>query len=219
MKKNENGAILTLLLIIVIAFFAIGFYITNKVEDESVPDNVRKNIESTMVKIGYDKNKIIRIMPDSNWQNGPRYKIDYDNELYFVYAYENGEIQSINDSKMNKIYENTTATGIDASNVKNTDIVLIEGQLGQYGKEDDFGASKHIRYYLPAGTYNVKALVRGTQFFIEKVKITKNSSGYGESEMVRNISLSSEGSTETITLKDDECILLTINSKVSLEKK
>lgn len=71
---------------------------------------------------------------------------------------------------------------------------------------------------MPAGTYNVKALVRGTQFFIEKVKITKNSYGYGESEMVRNISLSSEGSTETITLNNDECILLTINSKISLEK-
>lgn len=219
MRKNKKGAILTLLLIIVIAFFAIGFYITNMVEDESVPDNVRKNIESIMVKSGYDKDKIIRIMSDSSWQNGPRYKMNYDNKLYFVYAYDNGEIQSINDSKMNKIYENTTATGIDTSNVKNTDIVLIEGQLGQYGKEDNFYSSKHIRYYLPAGTYNVKALVRGTQFFIEKVKITKNSYGYGESEMVRNISLSSEGSTETITLNNDECILLTINSKISLEKK
>ena len=217
--KNEKGAIITSLLIIAIIVFIIWFFFINKIEDDTVPDNIRKNIENAMVESGYDKNKIIKIMPESDWQSGPRYKIDYDNKIYIVYAYDNGEIKSINDSKMNEIYENKSATGIKTDTVKENDIVLIEGQLGQFGKEDDFGSSKHIRYYLPSGTYEVKALVRGSQFFIEKIKITKNSYGNSESEMVRNISLSSEGSTETITLKDDECILLTINSKVSLEKK
>ena len=216
--KNEKGAIITSLLMIAIIIFIIWFFFINKIDDDPVPDNIRMNIENAMVQSGYDKNKIIKIMPESDWQSGPRYKIDYDNKIYIVYAYDNGEIKSINDSKMNEIYENKSATGIKANAVKENDIVLIEGELGQFGKEDDFGSSKHIRYYLPSGTYKVKALVRGSQFFIEKIEIAKNSYGKSESEMVRNVYLNGEDDEETITINEDECILLTINTRISLIK-
>lgn len=182
-------------------------------------NNINKCIEDKFEAIGYDKTKIKKIMNDKPWANGPRYKVLYEDAFLYVYSYDNGEIASIRDEQLNFIYENKDATGVDENNIEEGSIELIEGQLGEYGKEDIYDSEKYIRYYVPAGTYTAKALTRNSEFFIEKIKITKNSSGYDESETVRKVSLGDVGSEETIEINEDECISLVIKSSITLKKK
>lgn len=182
-------------------------------------DNITKCIKDKFEEIGYDKAKIKEITNHYEWANGPRYRVLYGNETLYVYAYDNNEIASIRDGHLNFIYENREATGVDKNNIEEGSIELIEGQLGEYGKEDTYDSEKYIRYYVPAGTYTAKALTRNSEFFIEKIKITKNSSGYDESETVRKVSLGEVGSEETIEINEDECISLIIKSSITLKKK
>lgn len=190
----------------------------NNTTEANIGNDLKHNIEYAFESIGYDKTKIKKIMNDSDWSNGPRYKVLYDNELLIVYAFDNNEIASIRDTSLNFLYENKEATGVDESDIKNNDIVLIEGQLGEYGKEEFYNSEKYIRYYVPAGTYTVKALTRHAQFFIEKQAIYTNDFGYQESKIVKNITMGDVNSTETIIIAEDECINLTSRTSISIEK-
>ena len=157
-------------------------------------------------------------MKDADWKNGPRYKVLYEDQFLYVYAFDNNEIASIRDEKLNFLYQNEKATGVDEDQIEENTISLIYGQMGDYGKEDIYDSEKYIRYYVPAGKYKVKALTRYAQFFVEKKKISKNSEGYDESDTVRNVEMGDVGSEETIVIKDDECISLTVKSSISLKK-
>lgn len=179
---------------------------------------IEELIEEKIEEIGYDKSKIKRIMKDEDWASGPRYKVLYENDFLYVYAFDNNEIASIRDSKLNFLYQDEKATGIDQEQIEENTITLIYGQMGDYGKEDIYDSEKYIRYYLPAGKYKVKALTRYAQFFIEKKKISKNPEGYDESDTVRNVEMGNVGSEETIEIREDECISLTIKSSVSMVK-
>lgn len=224
MKKkdllNQKGFVLIgIVIIVIIAVIVLAFWSVRK-ENNSISIDMKNSIKNAIVQAGLDKEKIIRIMPGDDWVSGPSYKVDYDNDLLFVYVYDNGDIVSIRDSKLNYIYENPNAQQIkeEDTNKSNNVISLNYNELGEYGKEDQYGNEVSIRYYIPEGTYNVKALTRNAQFFIEKVKIYKNSNGYYESETVKHIQLKEIGSEESINIKSDECIFLTINSNISLEK-
>ena len=188
---------------------------SNQTKQEKTIENI---IEEKIEEIGYDKSKIKRIMKDADWARGPRYKVLYENDFLYVYAFDNNEIASIRDSKLNFLYQDENATGVDEEQVEENTITLIYGQMGDYGKEDIYDSEKYIRYYLPAGKYKVKALTKYAQFFIEKKKISKNPEGYDESDTVRNVEMGDVGSDETIVIKDDECISLTVKSSISLKK-
>ena len=115
-----------------------------------------------------------------------------------------------------KEVERIERKGID----KSTDdkIILKEGIKGNYGKEDLFDGEKYIRYYIPAGTYQVKAITKNAQLWIETKKIHKED-GYDTATLVKTVKLSNVDDTEIITIKSSECISLVINTQVELTKK
>lgn len=178
---------------------------------------LKTNITEVFQTLGMDISKIIRIGKDEDWSNGPRYKILYEeneNTFYYVYAYEDGQVSSISDG-VNYIYRNDN---IKIGNPDSSAITLKYNELGEYGKYVTFDGEQYIKYVLPAGEYEVSALIKNSMFFIEKSKVYKNSSGHDETKTVSTIQLSETGSKKTITLKSDEWISLVINSAISLKK-
>ena len=91
--------------------------------------------------------------------------------------------------------------------------VLKEGQTGKYAQEDDFDGYKEFRYYLPKGKYTAKPLKDNCQLMIETIS-THLEDGYKTSNVVEHIKFNGTSDVRTITIKDDECIILMINSEI-----
>lgn len=179
---------------------------------------LEENFKKALKEAKMDFSKVRDFSQGVDWANGPRYQFTYvdkaKNLVYYVYAYEDGQISSIT-TGTKEIYRNNNIV------IENDDaeaITLTYGQLGDYGKYVKFDGKKYMRYVLPAGKYEVSALVRNSMFFIEKTKIYKNSFGYDETKTVSTIDLKEVGETKTITLKKDEWINLTMNSSISIKK-
>lgn len=100
-------------------------------------------------------------------------------------------------------------------NKNSNNIILKEGQLGNYGKEDSFNGEKHIRYYIPAGKYEVEAITRNAQFFIETIA-THKESGNDTATTIKKITLTKPGDKETFEINSSQCILLVINTQIKL---
>lgn len=213
--KNKNGSIIITIVIIIAMVIFLTIYIT-KENSKNVSQVIIRNIETAIEEIGLDKSKIMNVLSDGEWASGIRYTVDYDNQLLYVFAFDNGDISSIQDEQRHTIYKNENATGVDSNNIDDNSIVLIYNELGECGKNDIYDNEEYIRYYVPEGIYTVKALTRNAQFFIEKKRIYTNSSGYQESETVRHIKMGDINSTDTIEIKSDECISLTMFSSVTL---
>lgn len=115
-----------------------------------------------------------------------------------------------------KEVERKERKGIDKSTADK--IILKEGIKGNYGQDDLFDGEKYIRYYIPAGTYNVKALTKNAHLWIETIKIHKED-GFDTATIVKSVKLNKVGDSETITIKSTECISLVVNTQVELTKK
>ena len=110
-----------------------------------------------------------------------------------------------------EIKQNTSSTQ------KSNEIIIKNGQKGTYGKEDLFDGEKYIRYYVPTGKYEVEALVKNADFYIESKKIYKED-GWDTSTVIREVKLPTMGDTTTIEIKSDQCISLVIHSQIKLTK-
>jgi hypothetical protein len=215
------GKILRGIFLVVIIFIVIAIIIAvldNPMQKWEDFDNaeLKSNIEKAFEEINLNSSGIERIAQIDDWANGPRYKITYNNDIYYVYAYDNNQLASINkDLKGEAIYTNEN---VDFENTDSNSIVLKYGELGKYGKTVTYDGQNYIKYFLPEGEYEVEALVRNAMFFIEDTEIYKNSSGHDESKTLDTIELSDVGSKQNITLKANNCINLVINSSISLKK-
>lgn len=183
-----------------------------------IDERLIKNFKSALKEAKMDFSKVKNIYKPIEWNNGLRYQFSYDEGLvpnvYYIYAYEDGQIVSITTGTKD-VYRN------DNIIIENNDaeaITLTYNQLGEYGKYVKFDGKKYMRYVLPAGKYEVSALIKNSMFFIEKTKIYKNSFGHDETQTVSTVQLTDVGSTKTITLKKDEWINLTMNSSISIKK-
>lgn len=216
MKKLLYGVFLIIVIFVIIAIcLAISNNPMKKWEEFDNAD-LKSNIEKAFEQINFQSSEIERIGQISNWANGPRYKITYNNDIYYVYAYDNNQIVSINKNLEGEaVYTNED---VEFENTDDTAIVLKYGELGEYGKTVKYDGQDYIKYFLPEGEYEVEALVRNAMFFIEDTEIYKNSSGHDESKTLDTIQLSDVGSKQNITLKANNCINLVINSSVSLKK-
>ena len=204
------GKILRGIFLVVIIFIVIAIIIAvldNPMQKWEDFDNaeLKSNIEKAFEEINRNSSGIERIAQIDDWANGPRYKITYNNDIYYVYAYDNNQLASINKD-------------VDFENTDSNSIVLKYGELGEYGKTVTYDGQNYIKYFLPEGEYEVEALVRNSMFFIEDTEIYKNSSGHDESKTLDTIELSDVGSKQNITLKANNCINLVINSSISLKK-
>ena len=105
----------------------------------------------------------------------------------------------------------------DTNQETTTIITLKEGQKGTYGREDKFDGETYIRYYIPAGKYEVVAKTKNAHFFIESVAIHKEG-GYDVSDEIRNVKFSNVGDKEIIEITSDQCIMLVMYTKIQLTK-
>lgn len=103
----------------------------------------------------------------------------------------------------------------DADFEENT-IILVDGQLGNYGEIVTIDGDEYINYYIPYGSYTIENNVNWCKIYVSKDKYYKNSDGYTENEIVTTIEFSEFGETATITVNEGEHIELTINAKVKL---
>lgn len=121
-------------------------------------------------------------------------------------------------SKIEKKERKELESNNNTSDKNDTSIILKDGQKGTYGKEDLYDGEKYIRYYIPAGTYEVEALTKNAQFFIEEISIYKEN-GYDTSTSIRKVTLSKVGDKDTIDISSDQCISLVVHTQIKLIKK
>lgn len=95
-------------------------------------------------------------------------------------------------------------------------IILSDGKEGKYGQYDSFDGEPYLRYHVPAGNYKVKCKIRGG-FYIETIELHKED-GYDAATTIQQINMS-EGEETEITIEDEQCISLIINTEIELIKK
>lgn len=96
---------------------------------------------------------------------------------------------------------------------------IKDGETEEYAKIDYFDGKPYTRYHIPNGEYRVKALSKRSGFFVESKEIILNSDGYNEpAYTIKKVDLQSIGDTDTITITDDLCISLIINSNIEFEQ-
>lgn len=183
-----------------------------------LPDKYVENFKTACNSCGMDINNVSNFEQVDDWANGERYSFLYNGERFLVYLIDNGEISSINDMSRNKIYEKSASEKKKKNKKKSkTEILLTDGDLGEYGKEEDFSGYKSIRYYIPTGKYIVGCQTRGSGFYIETIeKHLEN--GYETSDVIAEVKFSSADEKYKVEIKDGECISLIINSIIEFEK-
>lgn len=234
--KKETGGILSGIVVFIFILIVLAFLVNDDNSSSSKHSNnepsatsfsnlndfendaLEKNLVTILKDLNMDPSLVGYINQHEDWAHGNLYSFTYDvMETYYIYAYENGDILNIQRSLNGPtIYENNN---ISFSEETTESIVLKDGELGEYGKHVTYNGTQYIKYFVPAGTYEVKALVKGSMFFIESQTIYKNYAGYDESEVLSTVSLANKGDTQTITIDSNSCINLTIGTNISLTKK
>lgn len=95
-------------------------------------------------------------------------------------------------------------------------IVLIEGELGNYGKTVSLDGFDYINYHVPAGSYTVINNGKWCKVYLAKDDYYKNSDGYMDNVIVETFEFSSYGESKTIFVSSGEHLELTINANVTL---
>lgn len=101
------------------------------------------------------------------------------------------------------------------TNVDDNSITIKDGQKGEYGKDDLFDGEKYIRYYLPAGKYEVEALTKNAQFFIETIALHKED-GWDTATTIRKVTLLKLGDKDNIEITSSQCISLVMYTQIKL---
>ena len=105
--------------------------------------------------------------------------------------------------------EREAVEDVQESNIQDTasnGIILEDGQLGEYGKEDKVGNEVYIDYYIPAGNYSVKNLANPCKVFV--IDTTSN-------EPVLTVDLAKD-SVDLLEVKENQHVELTLYGKVIL---
>lgn len=92
-------------------------------------------------------------------------------------------------------------------------IIICDGKLGEYGQTDYFDGEEYIRYYVPAGQYDVTCINRGG-FYIEAIEIKKED-GFDTATIFEQYTMSG-GDTQTITIEEGQCISMINNTEIEL---
>lgn len=96
------------------------------------------------------------------------------------------------------------------------EIILIEGQTGNYGKNINIDGTNYINYYVPAGSYSVTSNVNWCKVYVADNDYFSNSEGYTENEIIETLEFSSSGETHSVTIEEGQHIELTLSAKVTL---
>lgn len=107
----------------------------------------------------------------------------------------------------------TSATGKASTT---DEIVLMEGQTGDYGKSIDIDGASYINYYVPSGSYKVTSNVNWCKLYVASNNYFINNEGYTENEIIEALEFSSLGETQSISIEEGQHIELTLSAKVTL---
>ena len=145
-------------------------------------------------------------------------EFEKNNESFsIVYFVMDGTVVVGKESAVSVIERVPLATVPNSSDTDTSSTIkLTEGELGSYGKTITIDDAEYIWYYVPAGNYQVTSKVSFGKLYVDKNKIGTNSEGYGETENIVTISLSSGSSAQNIVVGSDEHIFLTIAASVEL---
>ena len=180
-----------------------------------LPEKYVESFNSACGSCGLELQKLNNFKKLADWNNGERYSFEYNGNIYLLYLMDTGEVMSISDSATRtKIYEYNSASG----GTKDNCITLKYGEIGEYGKEEDFDGYKEIRYYIPSGAYTVKCQTRGSGLYLESIE-THLEDGYKTSDVLKDIKFSSTDEEYEIEVSDGACITLLLNSIVELRVK
>ena len=108
-----------------------------------------------------------------------------------------------------KLVEDKIQISADSGKIPENAIVLVDGELGEYGVEDNINGEVYVDFYIPEGTYEVTNLSNWCKVFV-----IDNQSN----EPVLTIELTEANATNTLTVGPNQHIELTIKGKVSLMK-
>lgn len=97
-----------------------------------------------------------------------------------------------------------------------SNITLVAGELGEYGKEIDIDGTPSINYYVPEGTYTISNNGKWCKVYLAKDDYYVNNDGYMENEIVKTLEFSDNGESQTITVSSGEHLELTVSASVSL---
>ncbi|MDR2611207.1 MAG: hypothetical protein LBC58_07100 [Clostridiales Family XIII bacterium] len=127
---------------------------------------------------------------------------------YEPYNYKNvlNDMDNLDKYKNNTSRKALSSTTEDKSSNSNT-IILRDGQVGQYGKQD----GEYIDYYVPAGKYTATSKSGNV-----KIALVNNSNDEDYSYIAEFTTI---GQSKTISIKAGYHIELTIYGEVELEKK
>jgi len=97
-----------------------------------------------------------------------------------------------------------------------SDYIYIKyDNIGKYGKSETYDGYTSIYYYIPAGTYNVEGLLKGSKIYIcnnEMIKVD----GYWEDDVVKTVSFKSQNEIHEITIGKNQRLLITMYAEFKL---
>lgn len=177
-----------------------------------IPKKYKNSFKKACLSCNMAIKEISNFKKAKDWGNGERYTFIFKKKRYIVYFLDNGNVSSINDSNNNKIYKKKKS-----KQKKHKSILLTDGELGDYGKEEDFSGYKIIRYYIPKGKYKVTCQTRGSGFYIETIE-KHLEDGYETSDIIQQVTFSGTDEEYKITIKEGQCISLLVNSILEFSK-
>lgn len=136
---------------------------------------------------------------------------------YTLMYFEMDGKEFVNDLKSIKTTERKKIKTAENKSENKEKINLVDGELGDYGKEITLDGQKYINYYVPSGKYKVINNGKWCTVFVAKDEYYKNSDGYMENKVMDTVEFSENGETKTISVKKGEHIELTVNASISLE--
>lgn len=138
-----------------------------------------------------------------------------DTELMLKYFILDGKEMLGTKSAILEIEREKQSGFTDSTSAENA-LYLVEGELGEYGKEVTIDGNKYIWYVLPVGKYDVTSKVSYCKVYLDKDKSVKNSDGYTEHVNVTTLEFTSGSGKQTLEIREGEHIFLTINARVEL---
>lgn len=118
-----------------------------------------------------------------------------------------------------KIEKTNREEVIPENNDNKSEIELIDGVLGDYGKSVTEDGFTYIAYLLPEGNYIASTKMNFAVLYVEKKKATKNMDGYIEHEVVKEYRFEKGIQTLEIAVKNDEQVTITSSARITLTPK
>ncbi len=94
-------------------------------------------------------------------------------------------------------------------------IVIVDGELGDYGKQITVDGNEYIVYFIPVGRYTVTAPSIYTVVYLENSKSYKNSDGYTEFETIEELRFDSGAKSFELIVENGQQVSITINSRAT----